>query len=139
MQLVLTNNNYDLDNFTVINDISLLDIMVDDSECTVINVESFLSNFEMGQIKNVLQKLLSKLRINGTIIISDLELETLALSHLIKESLIEEFNQIAFSNPNLKSFLTIEFVLSALKEFGLVIEMSYIENNFFVIRARRVN
>lgn len=139
MQLILTTNlpKVDSPNTTVITDISLLDIMVDDNECKHIVVDSFLSGFTINEIPVVLDKILKKLRINGTIIITDIDIEIISNALLLSTIDIETFNQIIFSGSNVKSLLTIELVKNLLWANEIKVSRSYIENNFFVLEAKR--
>ena len=140
MQLILTNNTpkTDLQTTTVINDISLLDMMIEDSECNNIVVDSFLSNFTIEEIPEVLQRILYKLRINGTIIVTDVEIEVMANSLLLSDIDLYDFIRVIFSNEKTKSLLTIELVKSYFNDFKIEISKAYIENNFFVVEGKRV-
>lgn len=140
MQLTLTNNPPPVNLVacnTVINDIDLLDMLVEENECTNIIVESFLSNFNIENTRGVLEKILSKLRINGTIIITDIEIEVIANDLLLSNIDLEMFNSVIFAGNKARSLLTIETVRHYLEEFGIKITRSYIENNFFVLEGKR--
>lgn len=141
MQLTLTNNppgGKMPENTTIISDIALLEMMVEDNECNNIVVDSFLSNFHIENVKSVLEKILSKLRINGTIIITDVEADIMANDLLRSDIDLETFNSIIFSGDNTRSVLTIEYVRGCLMESGIEITRSYIEKNFFVVEGKRV-
>lgn len=141
MQLTLTNNppsNKAPENSTVIGDIALLDMMIEDNECNNIVVDSFLSNFHIENVKNVLEKILSKLRINGTIIITDVDADIIANDLLRSDIDLETFNSIIFSFDKTRCVLTIEYIRNCLVEFGIEVTRSYIENTFFVLEGKRV-
>jgi predicted SAM-dependent methyltransferase len=117
-----------------VKDISVAHLLVEDAEADLILVEHFLSQYKYEEVKNVLNLILSKLRIGGKIIISFIDGE-LAAYNLTKGFItLEEFNSCVLYQP-IHSILSMTIVLDILKEFNLKIELKKMiqENNTSVI------
>lgn len=139
MRLVLTNNldNYD-NSYTVLHDASMIEIMVCDSEATEIIIDSFLSNIRVSQFEEFMRLILSKLRIGGKIVISDLDIELLSGKLFMQQIDVNEFNQVLFdSSKSVCSLHNLENIKNILKKYGIDISSSSYYNYFFTLTGVR--
>lgn len=93
-----------------INNISVLNNSVDDSEANEIILDSFLSGFSMSDVEKVLDKILSKLRITGTLTIIEQDIDIILLKYFRDQISLADLNSILINNRSIKSLLNIEYI-----------------------------
>jgi hypothetical protein len=101
-------------NFKCLKDVTLLQAIADDSECTNIILDGVLRKYTLSEIANVLNLVLSKLRLGGELIISDLDFDLVVFAHK-KLGNLPELNKMVESIGGFKSFLTYELVSDIVK------------------------
>lgn len=121
MKVVFTNEHIS-SNDLIINDINICDILVDDGEADQILVDDFLSSYSYDECGNVLNKILSKLSIGGTIIIKYVDIEHMLSTFVTLVNFdAKSFNDVLFYKP-VKSMITTEIVKDLLSNFGVTIK-----------------
>ena len=107
-----------------------------DSEATSIVCDNFLRTFKYQEIPELIQLIIKKLRINGELVIRDIDVDLVSRHVLNQSTNLSMINEICKGNS--KSFLICEAVEELLS--GLeVTAKQYDENTMtFVIKARRV-
>jgi hypothetical protein len=125
-----------------VSDISSIDLFVDDSESTEIIIDSMLTSFPRSELGSVLSKIVSKLRINGRIIIYEKDIDIIC-HHYNKMGMdVQDINDLLFdTSSSIASVLNAETLGESLKQMGLTIEEQFINNETMqvVITARRNN
>lgn len=136
MKLIFTRENEEDNNAVIVNDIGILDILAEDAEATEIIVDEFLNQFSYADAGKVLNKILSKLRIGGTIVVIQLDVEILA-NHLSRGMIdVEQFNAVAFPGP-CKSLMSLEIIETLLKNAGVKITSKFIKNDIAIVKGIR--
>jgi hypothetical protein len=124
------------ENYTRFQNLSSFHRGVLDSEATSIVCDNFLRTFEYVEIPELLKLIIKKLRINGEIVIRDIDMD-LVSRHILNQRLdLSAINEICKgSSKSLLLCETIEELLTGLE----VITKQFDENTMtFVIKARRV-
>lgn len=126
--------------YTHVSNIMTLDRSVLDCEATDIIVDNYLSQFSEQELIEVLRKILSKVRLNGSITLIDIDVDVVALRYSRGDIDIKSLNQLLFSHSARKSFLNIESVATAFQNV-FKIEQSSINSEIgtFLIKARRAS
>lgn len=108
-----------------------------DAEATEITVDDFLSLFYFDEIEKVINIILSKLRLGGTITFSDYDFELLA--HQLDTGAINiEVLNMMFQGKNIRSFVSLDLVESILNKFGIkIIEKGIYEKSLFILKGIR--
>lgn len=106
---------------TVIKDINLANLSVDDGEATEIVVDDFLSSYPLHDVANIFNVILNKLRQRGTITITFIDIEFAAYRLSRGFITTEEFNEIIFYK-SVRSLTSCDVFESILQKFGIVIE-----------------
>jgi len=124
-------------------DISNLDEYVDDNECEEIRVHEILTYFDSNKVDNMLNNWISKLRKNGTIYISDIDLDESYKAYIRGDINLLKLNELLFGGQDRKwnlrkCGLNIISLEEALKSKGLKITKKYFEDYNFVIEAQRI-
>jgi hypothetical protein len=136
MKVIFTRANVEDNDAVVINDINIIDIMVEDAEATEIVVDEFLNQFSYADAGKVLDKILSKLRINGKIIIVQTDVELLAY-HLARGMIdVERFNEIAFPGP-CKSMMSLEIIETLIQAIGVKITRKFFNDDIATVEGVR--
>lgn len=136
MKVILTRNAIEDNDAVIINDINIIDIMVADAEATEIIVDEFLNQFSYADAGKVLNKILSKLRLGGTVTVVQTDIELLAY-HLARGMIdVERFNEIAFPGP-CKSAMSLEIVESLLKGARIKIIHKFFNDDICTVRGVR--
>lgn len=91
-----------------INNLSVLDNSVDQNEAKEIIIDRFLSNFNILDIEKVLDKILSKLRMNSDLTIIEQDIDIILLKYFRNEISLHELNNMILNNRSIKSLLNIE-------------------------------
>jgi hypothetical protein len=137
MKLIFTKANNNTDDAVIINDINIVDILADDAEATDILVDEFLNQFSYADAGKVLNKILSKLRLGGSITVVQTDGELICY-HLARGMIdLERFNEIVFPYP-CKSLMSLEIVEALLKNAGIKIVSKHItENDIAIVKGTR--
>jgi|15BtaG_2_1085339.scaffolds.fasta_scaffold86058_2 ABC-type uncharacterized transport system YnjBCD ATPase subunit len=142
MKIILSNRKPSESNHIWVSDISSIDLFVDDSESTEIIIDSMLTSFPRSELGSVLSKIVSKLRINGRIIIYEKDIDIIC-HHYNKMGMdVQDINDLLFdTSSSIASVLNAETLGESLKQMGLTIEEQFINNETMqvVITARRNN
>lgn len=138
MKIYISTKQPEDNNYTHISSVMMLDKIVLDCEATEIIVDDYLSQFSESELPQLLSKILSKLRTNGTITIKDIDVDILTMRYARGDITIKELNDLLFNDVSRKCLMNIESVSTALnKQFK--VEQSSIDShvgNFF-LKARR--
>lgn len=133
MRVMLSYNQEDQDRLWI-NNISSLDIIVDNGEASEIVVDDILYSFNIKEIPNIIGLIASKIKKGGKLILyfTDIEL----LSHMLTMGSInlDDFNEaICPTGVSIKCFLNTDIVLQELKAAGFKINQKQIKNFTSVI------
>jgi len=93
-----------------ISNIAALNQHVLDGEATSIIVDKFLCRFSINELQSLLDKIISKLRLNAELVIMDTDIDFLCTKYRKSDIDVEELNSILFEDSGLKSLLTMEYV-----------------------------
>jgi hypothetical protein len=142
MKIILSNRRPSESNHIWVSDISSIDLFVDDSESTEIIIDSMLTSFSYAELESVLSKVVSKLRINGRIIIYEKDIDMIC-HHYNKMGMdVQDINDLLFdTSSSIASVLNAETLGESLKQIGLTIEEQFINSETMqsVTTARRNN
>jgi len=142
MKIILSNSRPSESNHIWVSDISSIDLFVDDSESTEIIIDSMLASFSHSELGTVLNKVASKLRINGRIIIYERDIDMICHHYNRMGMGIQDINNLLFdSSSSIASVLNTETIVDNLKQMGLTIEEQFINSETMqsIITARRNN
>lgn len=124
---IILQRQYEQSDDIIINDIKIIDVLVEDGEADTIIVDDFINQFTYFDAGNVLNKIISKLRIGGEIIILQPEIE-IAAQRLSRGHInIETFNNLMFTGSN-NNFLSLEIIETLLKNAGIEITFKNIND-----------
>lgn len=139
MQIYLSNAAPDQDGVLWINDIRTLDSIVNDAEATNIVVDNFLSQFQFKDMGAIIDKIISKLRINGSIAFYQLDMDILSHQHSRRAVDIGQYNDIVFGESSISSVFNIESLCDLINASGLSIETKEVNYETFqsIVTARR--
>ena len=93
-----------------ISNIAALSQHVLDGEATSIIVDKFLCRFPINELQSLLDKIISKLRLNAELVIIDTDIDFLCTKYRKSDIDVEELNSILFEDNHIKSLLTMEYV-----------------------------
>jgi len=140
MKICISTKQQNIGTHTLISNIMNLDEVVFDCEATDIVVDNYLSQFSEKELPQLLYKILSKLRINGTITISDVDIDIVTMRYSRGDINIKDLNDLLFDGTYRKSILNLESVSEVLNNNNFKTEQSSIDSNtgLFFITVRRV-
>lgn len=126
------------DSYNHVSNIMMLDDMVLDCEATDIIVDNYLSQFSESELPQLLSKILSKMRVNGTITIVDIDVDILSMRYNRGDVTIKDLNDLLFGGTSRKSLLNLESVATAFND-SFLIEQSSLDSQLgtFFVKARR--
>lgn len=139
MKIYISTEQPEFEDYTHVSNIMNLDGEVLDCEATDIIVKNLLSEFSDNETEALLVKILSKLRLNGTITIVDKDIDIIYMKYDRGDIDLQTLNAIIFNGVSKKSFLNMETVTEIIKD-KIKIEQSSIDsqNGNFILKARRV-
>jgi hypothetical protein len=139
MKLLFTNQiPQDSNGVCCITDLSLLDMMCDDAEAEDIVVDEYLRRFKYAEIGPVMQKIVSKLRIGGTITVVDRDIELMAYRLSKGDIDVDQFNDLLCSEGPINCFVTMDTIRDLLNSFGIHIQEQFINEQFlYSVTGRR--
>lgn len=139
MKIYLSEKKPSNTEFTHVTNIINLDNVVEDNEATQIILDDFLRVFKITEIETVVKKVLTKLRINGSIVISDVDVDVITSKYNRGDMNLEEFNTAVFENPS-SNLINIEFLREVISKLIKIKSMSLDQNSGkFVIEGTRSN
>ena len=142
MKIILSNRKPSESNHIWVSDISSIDLFVDDSEATEIIIDSMLTLFPYIELDPILSKVMSKLRINGRIIIYEKDIDMICHYYNKMGMGVQDINDLLFdTSGSISSVLNIETVVDRLKGLGLTIEEQFVNSETMqsIVTARRDN
>jgi len=139
MKVYLSNKKPENSEHVHVSNIVSLDNTVNDSEATEIILDNFLCQFSINELGPVLEKILSKLRLNSTLTIKDKDIDIVCMKHVRGDWSLAEVNSNLFQSGATKSFLNIETIQANLPN-RFRVEKSYLDQQSgdFLIIARRL-
>ena len=111
MKIYISTKEPEDKNYTHISNVMMLDKAVLDCEATDIIVDDYLSQFSESELPQLLSKILSKLRLDGTITLVDTDVDILSMRYTRGDISIKDLNELLFESVSRKSLLNIEFHL----------------------------
>ena len=113
--------------------------MVSDSEATSIICDHFLSTFIYDELREVLQKIVSKMRLQSELIIIHPDIDMLSQRFLREDINLETLNTILFKCGAIKSVFSINTIAELLPS-NLQITHKHFDNATanIIVKARRV-
>ena len=126
------------DSYNHVSNIMMLNDMVLDCEATDIIVDNYLSQFSESELPQLLSKILSKMRVNGTITIVDIDVDIRSMRYNRGDVTIKDLNDLLFDGTSRKSLLNLESVATAFND-SFLIEQSSLDSQLgtFFVKARR--
>ena len=140
MKVIISHRNPQQDSHTWIQDIRSLDVLVDDAEATEIIVDCTLCTFDYSNIGSILNKIVSKLRINGKMIVYEKDVDIICHNYDKSGMNIQDLNNLIFEETSaIACLLNVEVISDLLTQAGLQIEEKFINNDTMqsIIIARR--
>ena len=116
MKVYISTEQPETPEYTHVPNIMSLDSTVLDCEATDIVVKDYLSQFADSELMPLLQKIVSKLRINGAITILDNDIDITYMKYDRGDIDLKTLNSIVFQGKPKKSFLNIETVKDLVKD-----------------------
>lgn len=113
--------------FVWVGDIGALDGIVNDCEATHIIADNFFSHFKFDLLGDVIQKIVSKLRINGTITFYQLDIDILSHQYARMNMDIGQYNTTLFSAGPIASTFNMESLCDLLIDAGLTMETKEVD------------
>jgi len=122
MKIYIGNRSVDSPEYKNLTEVEMIKYIADDSECTSIILDGVLKNFGISEIPGILNLVISKLRNQGELIISDVDFDLLIFAHKKLNNLLD-LNRMVESSGGFKSFITYESItemLSGYKNISLI-------------------
>ena len=130
MKIIISHKKPKQDSHTWIQDISSLDVLVDDAEATEIIVDCALCTFDYSNIGSILNKIISKLRLGGKIVIYEKDIDMVCYNYSKSGMNIRDLNNLIFEEtPAIACVLNTEVISDILKHSELSIEEKFINND----------
>ena len=123
-----------------ISDFRSIDVLVNDAEATSIIVDNFLSCVAFSDIGAAIDKIVSKLRMDGCISFFQQDIDMLSHHHGRMSLDFQEYNDLLFSEGPIQSVFNMESLCDLLSSYPLLIEtieMNY-DNFQAIVTARRI-
>lgn len=128
--------------FRVKSDITSLGQFIDDGECEEIRAIDILSKYEAGKIDEIIDEWIAKLRKNGILVISDIDLFEV-INNIQKGKIsLNDTNLVLYGNQTepqsyKKCVLSLHNIAEGLKMRGLLILEKSFNGLNFVVKAQR--
>lgn len=138
MKIYISANEPTTKDYIHVSNIMTLDTVSLDNEANEIIIENYLSQFSQEEIEPLLKKILTKLRLNGALVIVDNDIDTAVMKYDRGDIDLVALNQIVFRGQARKCVLNIETIKDTLQN-SLKIEHSSIDSNSgnFILKLRR--
>ena len=121
-----------------ISNVAMLDSQVETNEASEIIVDKFLSQFSYDDIKSVVGKIISKMRLNSSVIFIEPDMNLLSQKYVRDDISLVDINNLMFGNRATKSVLTMQSLNDAIGGQLNISEKHFDENNAqIVLKAGR--
>ena len=110
MKIYIGPKNLEDKSYKCISDVSILEYVSEDSECNLIVLDGVFRKNNIDKYSEIVQLVCKKLRINGTLIVVDIDFDLLAYAYS-KIGNIQELNKSVFTT-DIQSFLTYDILLN---------------------------
>lgn len=138
MKIYIGNRTVDSPEYKNLTEVEMIKYIADDSECTSIILDGVLKNFSASEIPSILDLVISKLRNQGELIISDIDFDLLVFAHK-KLNNLPELNKMIESFGGFKSFVTRESISEMFKLYRNISLVSIdITNLEFRLKYKKV-
>lgn len=134
----MDSETYEKIGYTRISSLDHIDYIVENSECTSIIVDNFLNQFFTKDIAGILNKISSKIRINGKITVIENDIDLIANNYTRGFISFDQFNELMFGDTPVRSFTRIEDVHGILTGVGLVVQSKQLRDNVFTVSYKRM-
>ena len=141
MKIILSHTDPESKSHTWISDISTIDSVVDNNEATDVIVDSFLSAFNFESLAHILQKIVSKMRLNSKLVIYQKDLDLLSYRYSKSGMSLTDMNSLLFEDsPSIGCVLNTETISEIISNSNLKIEQKTLDSETMqsVIISRRV-
>tara|TARA_R100000908_G_C3679377_1_gene98711 strand:+ start:135 stop:578 length:444 start_codon:yes stop_codon:yes gene_type:complete len=141
MKIKLSHTDPNTPSHVWVNDIERLDTIVGDNEATEIIVDSFLSAFNFEALSYVLNKIVSKMRLNSTLVIYQKDIDLLAHRYSRTGMALSDINTILFEDcPSIGCVLNTEAITDILLQNKLKIQQKTLDTETMqsIIISRRI-
>jgi len=139
MKIYIGQRKLDDPSFKCITEIEMLKYIADDSECTTIVLDGVLKKYGFSQLNKILSLAYSKLRIDGELVISDIDFDLLLFAYR-KIGNLEELNKMVESIGGFQCFITYEYLKDTIKSIpSLRLVGTDIDNIEFRLSYKRTN
>lgn len=138
MKILFSKHPQEKDGYICITNLNTIDLIVEDGEATEIILDNYLSGFIYNESHKALKKVLSKLRINGKIIIYNPDVDMICFEYT-KNNLDEKtLNDILFDGSVLGSFWSMETLCDLLKQNNIqILTKKFVNQTLAVITGVR--
>lgn len=117
MKVYIGNRNFNDDSFKIITEPEILNYVAEDSECTTIILDNVLSKLKLNDAVNVISTAINKLRMNGILIINDVDFDLLTYLYTRNPNL-QELNNLVSGINGFKSFLSSDLIKGIMSNFS---------------------
>mgnify|MGYP003132848803 CR=1 FL=1 len=141
MKIILSHTDPESKSHTWISDISTIDSIVDNNEATDIIVDSFLSAFNFESLGHILQKIVSKMRLNSKLVIYQKDIDLLSYKYNKTGMSLTDMNSVLFEDsPSIGCVLNTDAITEIVKGSNLTIEEMTLDAETMqsIIISRRV-
>tara|TARA_Y100001936_G_scaffold20231_1_gene17264 strand:- start:5504 stop:5947 length:444 start_codon:yes stop_codon:yes gene_type:complete len=141
MKIILSHTDPESKSHVWVSDFSTIDSVVDDNEATEIIVDSFLSAFNFESLEYILNKIVSKMRLNSKLVIYQKDIDILSYTYNKTGMALSDINSILFEDcPTVGCVLNIETIADIVKGSNLQITQKTLDNETMqaIITSRRV-
>lgn len=116
MKVYIGNRKLNDESFKVITEPEILNYVAEDSECTTIILDNALSKLKIDDVINTINTTVKKLRINGLLVINDIDFDLLTYLYTRNPNL-QELNTLVGGINGFKSFLSSELIKDFMNNF----------------------
>ena len=116
-----------------ISNLVAFDNQVLDHEASVIIADKFLSQFFYNEISNVIDKIISKMRLNSSITLVEPDMDLLAQKYIRDDIDLASINGLMFNGRATKSILSMQSLINAIGGKLSITEKHFDENNAQII------
>ena len=110
MKVILSPEKTDINSHKHISDIKMFYDSVLESECTDLICDNFISTFDYNEIDQIIQILVSKMRMNSQLTIKEIDARLICKKFYVEELDLDTINSLLFSTKR-KSILTSDKII----------------------------
>jgi hypothetical protein len=116
MKVYIGNRTFNDESFKIITEPEILSYVAEDSECTTIIFDNVLTKLKFEDVISTLNMAITKLRLNGLLIINDVDFDLLNYLYTRSPDL-KSLNDLVSGINGFKSFLSSELIKDAMNNF----------------------